>query len=110
MGAVLGQALEMSEDTIAEIGIDEDERLYVRPALASFPYIYRAAMEVNWDNQARRLFSPKPRKWTYADWFKQIIEATSDEYGIRLKLAADTIFVNVPDALRSEIQSYCQSA
>jgi Integron Cassette Protein Hfx_Cass5 len=97
--------MSMIEDAIAELGIDGDGRLYVRPATALFPGIYRAAMEVNWDDHTRRLFSPPPRKWAYADWFKQIIEAASDEYGIALKLVHDTTFVNIPDSLLSGIQS-----
>ena len=95
----------MIEDIIAEIGIDDKGRLYICPASTSFPYIYRAAMEVGWDDKTGRLFSPQPRKWTYIDWFNQIIAATSDEYGTRLRLTAGTVFVNIPDPLRAEIQS-----
>jgi len=42
----------MVEDEIAEVGIDHDGRLYVRPTGHSFPYIYRAAKEVSWDPYA----------------------------------------------------------
>lgn len=100
----------MVEDMIAEIGIDDEERLYVRPTSTSFPHIYRAAMEVGWDDKTGRLFSPKPRKWTYVDWFSQIIAAASDEYGTRLNVVAGTVFVNIPDTLRTEIQSRCADA
>jgi hypothetical protein len=65
-------------------------------------------MEVNWDKQTRRLFGPKPRHWSYADWFKQIVAAASDEYGTHLRLNADTVFVNVPTPLRAEIESYSE--
>lgn len=95
----------MSEDTIAEVGIDDEGRLYVRPSAMSFEYIYRAAMEVNWDDAKRRLSSPKPREWSYVDWFKQIVSAALDEYGARLKLTAETVWSNVPAPLRDELQS-----
>lgn len=52
----------MRTDTIVAVGIDEDGSLWVRPATATFPYIYREAMGVHWDAGRRRLFSPKPRE------------------------------------------------
>ena len=49
-------------DSIAEIGIDEQERIYVRPSRATFPYIYREAVEIHWEPVRRNLHSPKPRE------------------------------------------------
>ncbi len=95
----------MMQDTIQEVGIDEEGRLYVRPFRSSFEHIGRAAMEVNWDAPNRRLFGPKPREWRYVDWFKQIVAAPADEYGTTLSLTADTIWSNVPSALRAEIEA-----
>jgi hypothetical protein len=39
----------MTMDRIDEIGIDPGGRLYVKPVSASFPDVYREAMEVHWD-------------------------------------------------------------
>ena len=38
-------------DNIVEVGIDDKQRLYVRPERQTFEYIYRAAAEVGWDNK-----------------------------------------------------------
>ncbi len=95
----------MTEDAISEVGIDSEGRLYVRPSSVSFEYIYRAAMEVNWDAKERRLFSPRPREWTYADWFRQIVAAAADEYGIRLKLTIETTWSNIAEPLKNEIEA-----
>ena len=76
----------MAQDDIAEVGIDVVGRLYVRPISTFFDYIYRAAMEVSWDAATRRLLSPKPREWTYLDWFKQTVAAAADEYGTVLRV------------------------
>lgn len=94
----------MAQDSIAEVGIDEEGRLYVRPASTSFDHIYRAAMEVNWDASTRRLFGPQPREWSYLNWFKQIISAAADEYGVALRLSPDTGWTAVPPTLRAEIE------
>jgi hypothetical protein len=99
----------MSEDSIAEVGIDDEGQLYVRPSSMSFEHIWRAAMEVHWDPSRRRLFGPKPRRWTYVDWFNQIVAAAADEYGTRLRLTSETAWSNVPDPLRAEIRSLRQS-
>lgn len=93
----------MTEEGIAEVGIDEGGRLYVRPAERRFPEIYRAAMEVGWDSERGRLFAPRPREWSHARWFGQILAACAQEYGVRLKLGEETVWTEVPDAVRSEI-------
>jgi len=95
----------MVEDQIAEIGIDHDGRLYVRPIGRTFPYIYRAAMEVGWDPVRGVLFSPKPRECSYRDWFRQILAAVTDEYGIRLTVGPRAIWSNVSDELRKQIET-----
>ena len=66
-------------------------RLLVRPKVCTFPYIYRAAMEVGWDPDNRALFSPKPREWSYLRWFQQIVAAAADEYGVRLVVTPYTV-------------------
>ncbi len=99
----------MPEDTIAEVGIDNVGRLYVRPSTISFDHIWRAAMEVNWDPSERRLFGSKPREWSYADWFGQMLAAAADEYGARLRLTSKTVWSNVPDPIRLEITASPQA-
>jgi hypothetical protein len=96
----------MKEDQIAQIEIGPDAKLYVQPLQETFPYIYRAAMEVGWDVESRRLFGPKPREWSYFDWFRQIVAAAADEYGVSLKISPSTMWVNIPTELRSEIEAY----
>lgn len=89
---------------MAEVGIDDQQRVFVRPASGDFEHIYRAAMEVYWDPATGRLSHPAPRNWTPIQWFRQIIAATADEYGIHLELTDETIWSNVPADLRSEIE------
>jgi hypothetical protein len=48
----------MRTDAIAAIGIDEDGSLWVKPATATFPFIYREAMDVKWDAERLRLSAP----------------------------------------------------
>jgi hypothetical protein len=55
----------MTTDKIIEIGIDDQQRLYIKPEKQTFEYIYRTAAEVGWDNKERFLYSPKPREWSY---------------------------------------------
>jgi hypothetical protein len=92
-------------DEILEVRIDADGKLLVRPQVHTFPHIYRAAMQVGWDPDNRTLFSPKPREWSYLQWFRQIVAAASDEYGVRLVIAPQTAWFNVPDTLRAEIEA-----
>ena len=92
-------------DTIEEVWIDDEGRLHVRPTTETFPMIYRAATQVYWEEGSRSLFGPKPQERTYLDWFKQIIAAAKDEYGVSLRLADDTRWLNLSDELRDSIQT-----
>jgi hypothetical protein len=42
-------------DVIEALGISEDGALWVKPATATFPFIYREAMEVHWDEKKGHL-------------------------------------------------------
>jgi hypothetical protein len=92
----------MQQDEIAEVGIDERGRLYVRPATSTFPYIWREAMEVHWDVSGAFLHSPVPREWSYADWYRQIVSA-AQEQAWELRLTPRTRWTNVPEEVRVAI-------
>ena len=90
------------EDEIKEIGIDEENRLYVRPASAKFPMIYREAIEVHWNKNTMSLYGGIPRQWSHHDWYKQILKGASMQ-GCLLKLSAKTKWVNISQELQSQI-------
>jgi len=93
----------MTTDEILEIGIDNQERLFVRPEKQTFEYIYRAAAEVGWDKKEKVLYSPKPREWSYYLWYRHIIDIAKDEYGCKLYLTDKTIWTNIPNDLKQQI-------
>ncbi|MGZ8549900.1 MAG: hypothetical protein ACXWV2_04525 [Chitinophagaceae bacterium] len=93
----------MQTDNISEIGIDDNERLFIKPETKNFEFIYRVAAEVTRNNKEKFLFSPKPKESTYFDWFRQIIIVTKDEYGCQLILTDKTKWTNIPDELKSKI-------
>jgi len=92
-------------DTIRQVEIDEAGRLLVTPDSTRFPYIYREAMEVHWDDARGFLFAPKPREWSYLDWFRQILEAAKAQGG-ELRLSERTRWINVPDDVVAEMRAY----
>lgn len=92
----------MSVDQIIEIGIDSEERLYVKPESKSFPYIYREAMEVHWDEEKLYLYGAKPRKWTYLDWFLQIHNAAKQQ-GYELTLTENCRWANISTDIKGQI-------
>lgn len=92
------------EDRIDEIGIDAAGSLFVKPRRQKLPYIWRSAMEVHWDEKNQRLFAPRPRDWSYLDWFRQILAAAADEYGIRLIIDDLTRWSGIDGALQRQIE------
>jgi hypothetical protein len=83
-------------DLISEVGIDEQGRLYVVPSTHQFTMIYREAMEVHWDTKRNALYGPKPREWSYRDWFAQIIAAAHSQ-GVDLKLSNTTMWIAISE-------------
>ena len=88
----------MRADTIAAVGIDDGGSLWVKPATATFPYIYREAMEVHWDAERLRLYGPKPREWSYVRWFKQIRDAAREQ-GVQLEVGPTTSWTGIDPEL-----------
>jgi hypothetical protein len=68
--------------------------------------IYRTATEVHWDNNGLFLYSPKPREWTYFDWFRQITIVTETECSCKLILTDVTEWTNISDELKQQIIEY----
>lgn len=93
----------MTFDEIIEIRIDAAERLYLKPAKEDFKYIWRSAAEVHWDEKGGFLYSPKPREWSYFEWYAHIESVVGDEYGCRLQLAKEVKWSNIPENLKAEI-------
>lgn len=96
----------MQRDSIKEIAIDSAGRLCVFPAAVQFPFIYRAAAEVSWSPDGHFLYSPKPKEWSYFDWFTQIVAVTQGEYGCQLSTTPGTVWRNIPAELKAQILAY----
>jgi hypothetical protein len=101
----------MTADEIVEIEIADDGRLLVRPRLSDlgslhlFEFIYRAGMGVGWEAANRTFVAPKPRELSYAQWFRQIVDAAAGECGVQLQITSRTTWTNVPEILRAEIEA-----
>ena len=94
----------MRLDVISEVGIDAEGRLLVTPGSERFRYIYREAMEVHWDEAGGFLFSPKPREWSYAEWFSQILAAAQMQ-GCALRVSESTRWRNIPSELMAKMKA-----
>lgn len=93
----------MRQDKIQEIGIDSKERLYIRPTIEKFTMIYRSAAEVHWDTTGLFLYSPKPREWSYLDWYKHIVSLIQTDCDCQLVLAEETKWINIDENLKEQI-------
>lgn len=94
----------MKQAAITEVSIDAKTRLCIRPKGGDFTFVYRAGMEVGWDEANRVLFGGVPREWSYQRWFEQILAAAEGECGVRLKLTPSTVWTDVPPEVRSMIE------
>ncbi len=94
---------ENPKDIILKVEIDNSGLLHLTPEKSKFTLIYRTATEVHWDNDKKTLYSPKPRDWSYLDWFLHIIGVIKTEYQTELKLTDNTEWINIPTELKNKI-------
>lgn len=94
----------METDNIQEVGIDEKGRLYIKPEKSKYPLIYRTATEVHWDSNKNVLYTPKPREWTYLDWYRHVVSTIETECGCKLKTTPETLWILIPEILKEEIR------
>lgn len=99
----------MQLDKIIEIKIDEEQKLTIKPESLEFEYIYRSATEVHWSKEKKVLYSPKPRQWSYYNWFVHIIEVVRIDNYSELILTQETIWTNIPKDLKNEILGYFEN-
>lgn len=95
----------MKKDFITSIEIDNEGRLMIKPEKEKFTLIYRTASEVHWDQAKSALYSPKPREWSYLDWYKHIIRIVKEECLCGLFLTKKTNWINIPPELKSQIEN-----
>lgn len=96
-------------DKILRVEIDDSGRLHLTPEISRFTLVYRTATGVHWDNDKKTLYSPKPREWSYLDWFLHITGVVKTECSIKLELTENTEWINIPDELKKEITKAQQS-
>lgn len=99
----------MRDEPVTEVGIDARGRLFVRPAETAFEQIYRAAMGVGWDQEAKALVSPEPREWGHARWFEQTLAAAADEYGVALTVQPTTRWTGISPDVQREMERFAHS-
>lgn len=94
---------------VSEIKINEAGELLVKPAINPdrvCRFVYRAAMEVDWHEESQSFICPKPREWSYLDWYKQVVAAVVTELGISLRVTSSTTWVNISPQLQEQVSSY----
>jgi len=96
----------MTTDNIKEIKIDNLGRLCITPEAEKFTMIWRSATEVHWDTNNEFLYSPKPREWSYFDWFTHIVTTIKNECRCNLLLTDETSWINIPESLKEQIITF----
>ena len=100
----------MQRIEISQVSISDTGSLLIQPADYSeaeaklYPYIYRAATGVSWNEAFGAFASPAPKEWNYCDWFRNIADTVSSELGLVLVLTSKTVWRNVPPEVRQQIE------
>lgn len=95
---------------IKRIEVTESGELLVTPvenaanAKELYPFIYRTATGVSWNEPKQSFASPVPREWSYFQWFANIVSSAVSELGVRLVVTPSTQWVNVPNDLQNQLE------
>jgi hypothetical protein len=100
---------DMKNELIAEIGIDDRGRLFVRPAESTYDQIHRAAMGIGWNDETRSLVSPERLECSSARWFEQFLAAVADEFRTALTLGPTTVWIGIAPDLKHEMERFAES-
>ncbi|MCO6510656.1 MAG: hypothetical protein J5I65_07670 [Aridibacter famidurans] len=92
----------LREVYVSEVGIDEQNRLFLVPIGHRFPLIYREAAGVYWDNEQLRLHSTIPQDGDHFQWFKHIASVLEGN-SYQLILKDETDWINVSHELKNQI-------
>lgn len=90
-------------DVIEKIGIDENNRLYIKPTMDKFPLMHRIDMRIHCNSSEQRLLATEPEGLTYLDSYQHIIHGVKKEYNCILRLTDATIWENIDDELKEQI-------
>lgn len=101
----MNERMEMGLDSIAEVGIDKQRRLYVKPCTATFPRIFSEGVGVHWEPASHHLHSLKPGIWPYLRWFQHLIGAAASQ-SCSLHLTPSTIWINIDAALEDDMRQW----
>ena len=93
----------IEKEDISEIGIDGNIGIYIRPETAKFPFIWRSASGIHWDDRKNILHTTNQTGWTHLQWYKQIVGVIRDEYSYELLLTDKTIWINISNDLKKEM-------
>jgi len=99
----------MEDMGISRIEINSNNELLVSPKSninKVFRFVYRADTGIEWSEESQTLYSLQPQGKSHFDLYKKILAAASSELGILLKPTNETLWVNVPEALKVSIDNY----
>jgi len=93
---------------INSIFLNEKGVLCVKPKGISFNMIYRSATGVHWDNKEKCLIHNPSANWDHMQWFKQMVSAVKEEYGVTLVVTGKTSFYGIDNTTVKAIKNLSQ--
>ena len=94
----------LDQEEIIQIGIDDENRLFLTTKEKSFSMIYRLAKGINWDNERKRLISTPIKEWSKYKWYLHILNTIYKECNIELIPTRKTEYINLDRKSKNQIK------
>jgi len=85
----------LNQEEITQIGVDKEDRFFVKPKNKDFSMIYRLAKGIDWNSKVKVLQSSTIREWKKYKWYLHILFTIYNECGIELMPTKQTEYINL---------------
>lgn len=96
--------IELDQEEIIQIGIDEQNRIFLKTKEKSFSMIYRLEKGINWDNEKKRLVSTPIKDCSKYKWYLHILNTIYYECNIELIQTRKTEYINLDRKSKNQIK------
>jgi len=94
----------LDQEEIIQIGIDDENRLFLKTKEKTFSMIYRLAKGINWDNDRKRLISTPIKEWSKYRWYLHILNTIYKECNLELITTRKTEYINLDRKSKNQIR------
>ncbi len=94
----------VDQEEITQIGLDSENRFFIKPKKKEFSMIFRLAKGIDWNGNSKLLRSTPIKEWKKYKWYLHMLFTIYKEYGIELIPTKKTEYSNLDRKTTNQIR------